>query len=93
LKTVQRKDRSTKTTITKKTNRTIESSMIMKARRQYNIISKIWREKNFNQNFAPCETCGKHGDALPDPLQKKTYCSVAGSVVSRHPSAAESCLL
>lgn len=43
----------------------------MKAKRQYNIIFKIWREKNFNQHLAPCETCGKHGDALPDPLQRK----------------------
>lgn len=54
------------------------NSTTMKAKRQYNIIFKMWRENNFNQNFVLCETC-KHEDALPDPLQRKTCCSVAGS--------------
>lgn len=54
------------------------NSTTMKAKRQYNIIFKVWRENNFNPNFVLCETC-KHGDALPDPLQRKTCWSVAGS--------------
>lgn len=55
------------------------STTTMKTRRQYDSIFKILRKKTtlFNQKSIPCETCGRHGDALPELQQRKTCCSAA----------------
>lgn len=50
------------------------------------ILSLKYREKKtFQPKFCSLwNCCGRHGDALPSPLQRKTCCSAAGSVVSRY---------
>ena len=50
------------------------------------------KKKSFQPEICTFWNCSRHGDILPDLLQRKTSCSPA-CVVNRDPAATESCLI